>query len=175
MKIVIASQNPVKIKAVKTAFRQVFPDKKLEFMSFDIASGVSDQPIGREETLRGAMNRALGASKKVKADYYVGLEGGVNKAMDTEVAWMVVRNSEGRIGKSQTNSFELPSEITKLLNQGKELADAGDIVFGTKNNKHTTGVVGLLTHGVIDREKYYVQAIILALIPFVNQKLYFEK
>ena len=173
MKIVVASKNPVKIEAVKAAFKKVFPGKKLEFESVDVISGVSDQPIGRMETIKGAMNRAENASKKVKADFYVGLEGGVNKTMDVETAWMIVRDSKGRIGKSSTSSFELPQEIVKLLKEGKELAEACGRVFGTTNSKHTAGAVGLLTHGVVDRKKYYTQALILALIPFKNKKLYF--
>ena len=34
------------------------------------------------------------------------------------------------------------------------------------------GVVGLLTKGALDRTQYYVHAIILALVPFINPGLY---
>ena len=175
MKVVITSKNPVKIKAVREAFRKAFPDKKLEFESIEVFSGVSDQPVGRTETIKGATNRALNTSKKIKADFYVGIEGGVNKKMDFETAWIIVRDKKGNIGKSCTSTFEMPKEIVKLLRQGKELAEAADTVFGTQNIRHTSGAVGYLTHGIVDRRKYYVQAVILALIPFVNPNLHFEK
>lgn len=175
MKIVIASKNPVKIKVVRSAFKKVFPDKKFNFISLDVPSGVASQPIGTKETLKGAKNRALQASKIIKADFYVGLEGGVNKKLNTERAWMFVLDKNGKTGKASTGIFPLPKEITKLLESGKELGEAADIVFGHKNSKQGLGAVGLLTKGIIDREKYYLQALIFALIPFMNEKLHFEK
>lgn len=175
MKIVVGSKNPVKIKAVKRAFRKVFPDKKLEFEAIDVPSGVSSQPIGDKNTLKGARNRAVNASKKVKADFYVGLEGGVGKEMNAERAWMFVVDKNGKEGYASTGTFPIPQEITKLMKKGKELGEATDIVFRHNNSKQGLGAVGLLTKGVVDREKYYTQAIILALIPFVNKNLYFSK
>lgn len=175
MKIVIASKNPVKIKAVRSAFKKVFPDKKFKFISLDVPSGVASQPIGTKETFKGAKNRALKASKIIKADFYVGLEGGVNKKMDTERAWMFILDKNGKTGWASTGIFPLPKEITRLLQKGKELGDATDIIFSSKNSKQSAGAVGLLTKGIVDRKKYYLQALILALIPFTNPKLHFDK
>lgn len=175
MKVVVASKNPVKINASKSAFKKVFPDKKIDFVSVDVPSGVSAQPLGRTETIKGAINRTRNAFKKIKGDFYVGIEGGVNKKMDIETAWVVVRDIKGNLGKSSTSSFLLPHQVTNELRKGKELAEAADKISGTKNIKHNEGAIGWLTHGVIDRKKYYVQAIVIALIPFVNKKLYFEK
>ena len=53
-----------------------------------------------------------------------------------------------------------------------ELGDADDQVFGTHNSKQKGGAVGLLTHQLIDRTAYYREAIILALIPFVQPEFY---
>lgn len=175
MKIVIASKNPVKIKAVRGAFRKVFPNKKFEFVGFEVPSGVASQPIGAKETLKGAKNRALKVAKIIKADFYVGLEGGVNKKMNRERAWMFVLDKNGKSGIASTGTFPLPKEITKLLKSGKELGEAADIVFGYKNSKQGLGAVGLLTNGIVDREKYYRQALILSLIPFTNPKLNFNE
>jgi non-canonical (house-cleaning) NTP pyrophosphatase len=47
------------------------------------------------------------------------------------------------------------------------------MVFGRSNSKQQNGSVGILTHDVIDRTAYYVHAVILALIPFVNLQLTF--
>ena len=175
MKIVIASKNPVKIKAVRSAFKKVFPDKKFEFIGLEVPSGVASQPIGTKETLKGAKNRALKASKIIKADFYVGMEGGVSKKLNTERAWMFILDKNGKTGKASTGTLPLPEEITKLLQNGKELGDATDIIFGSKNSKQAAGAVGLLTKGIVNREKYYLQALILALIPFTNPKLHFDK
>jgi non-canonical (house-cleaning) NTP pyrophosphatase len=45
-------------------------------------------------------------------------------------------------------------------------------VFGQNNTKQKMGTVGVLTENVIDRTEYYKQAVIFALIPFINPELY---
>ena len=87
-------------------------------------------------------------------------------------AWMVIRDKEGLIGKGKTGTFFLPPQIVELIKQGKELGEADDIVFNRKNSKHNSGAVGILTNDVIDRTKYYAEAVVLALIPFKNIQYY---
>jgi len=55
---------------------------------------------------------------------------------------------------------------------GMELGTANDLVFSQTNSKQKNGAVGLLTHNKVDRTELYRQAVILALIPFVNPDLY---
>jgi non-canonical (house-cleaning) NTP pyrophosphatase len=89
-------------------------------------------------------------------------------------AWIVVIDSEkGRIGKARTAAYYQPEEVAKLVRGGMELGHADDLVFGRSNSKQGNGNVGLLTGDVMNRESYYVQAVILALIPFKNEKLTF--
>ncbi len=45
-------------------------------------------------------------------------------------------------------------------------------LFKKQNSKQQNGAVGLLTNDLITRETLYHQAVILALIPFLNQALY---
>jgi non-canonical (house-cleaning) NTP pyrophosphatase len=47
-----------------------------------------------------------------------------------------------------------------------ELGDADDAVFGRSNSKQANGSIGLLTDDALTRTEYYVQAVIMALIPF---------
>lgn len=173
-KVVVASENPVKINAVKIGFGKMFPKEKFDFQGASVSLGVSDQPIGDEETMTGALNRANNASKAINnADYWVGIEGGVEtiKGEMGVFAWIVVK-SKDKIGKARTTTFFLPKKVAELVNQGKELGDADDIVFGHTNSKQKNGAVGILTQNVVDRTKYYSEAIVLALIPFKNLKLY---
>ena len=60
----------------------------------------------------------------------------------------------------------------ELINQGKELGEADDIVFGQSNSKQKNGAVGILTNNIIDRTQFYVEAMVLALIPFLNEDIY---
>lgn len=172
-KIIITSKNPVKAEAVKIAISKMFPDQNFEFESVSVPSGVSDQPLTDNETYTGALNRVLNAEKVVEADYYIGLEGGVEFKNDglEAFAWMVVK-SGGRVGKARSATFFLPHKVGELIRQGMELGDADDIVFRKQNSKQSNGAVGLLTGDVITRTSYYVETLCMALIPFKNPDLY---
>lgn len=175
MKIIVASQNPVKLNATTEAFQKMWPSEELVVEGVSVESEVSDQPMTDAETYNGAFNRARNAqAAEPSADYWVGLEGGVDDSdhgMEA-FAWMVVRGRDGRIGKGRTGSFFLPDEIAVLVRGGKELGEADDIVFKQTNSKQAGGAVGLLTSGVIGRADYYEQAMIFALIPHKNPDFY---
>ena len=174
-KIIVASKNPVKINTTKIGFSKMFPDMLFEIEGVESVSEVSDQPMSEEETIRGATNRANNAQKKLpKADYFVGIEGGIEEVGDEMVtfAWIVIKSKSGKIGRGRTGSFFLPKRVSELVKKGKELGEADDIVFGITNSKQANGAVGLLTGDVLTREIFYEPAVILALIPFKNKKLY---
>lgn len=145
-----------------------------EFIGKSVPSGVSDQPMTNEETLKGAINRAKNLKFSYPdGDFFVGIEGGIEEIGDEmeAFAWVVV-NGNSLTGKAQTSTFQLPPKIVDLIRQGVELGHADDMVFKRKNSKQGNGAVGLLTHDAIDRIEYYRHAVILALIPFVNPELY---
>lgn len=173
--IVVASTNPVKIAAALEGFRRMFPAEAFTARGVSVLSGVSDQPMTDAETLQGAHNRAVRARQAAPdADYWVGIEGGVEDRGAVETfAWVVVLDAQ-RTGKSRTATFDLPEEVARLVRQGVELGHADDQVFGRANSKQQNGSVGLLTDDVIDRTAYYAPAVILALIPFKNAGLTFE-
>ncbi len=174
MKIVVASKNPVKIQSALKGFEEMFPEENFEAEGVSIASGVSDQPIGNDETFRGALNRAKGAqAARPNADFWVGIEGGnISENDEMEVmAWIIVLSKE-KMGKARTAGFFLPPRIVALVNEGYELGHADDIVFGVSNSKQTGGSSGLLTGEVMNRLRFYTPAVILALIPFKNPTLF---
>lgn len=166
--VVIASENPVKIDATRQGFASMYPETAFEFEGISVASGVSDQPLSRDETLQGALNRANNAKVSVPdADYVVGIEGGLEEIDGRfEVfAWVVVLHKD-TIGRAQTGIFYLPDEVAQLIHDGQELGHADDIVFGQHNSKQQNGSIGLLTDNALTRTSYYVSAVIMALIPF---------
>lgn len=175
-KIIIASLNPVKIESVKQGFSKMFLDFDFECQGVAVPSEVNDQPIGTTETLQGAMNRCRNAKAKIpNADFWVGIEGGIEKNENemSTFAWIVIQSING-FGKSKTGTLFLPPQVVKLVNQGIELGEADDIVFGGVNSKQKGGAAGILTGGVIDRTKLYVDGVVLALIPFKNKNIYQE-
>lgn len=172
--IVVASTNPVKIQAARQGFEKMFPGQALAMQPAPVPSGVSDQPISSEETLQGALNRACAAARlQPDADYWVGIEGGIEDQGEEMLAfaWVVVHTPQ-MTGKGRTGSFYLPRAVVELIRQGKELGEADDIVFNKQNSKQANGAIGILTGDVVDRTRLYEHAVIMALVPFKNPKLY---
>ena len=171
MEVLIASHNPVKIRAVKSAFSLHFPGTKINFMAHGAESGVSGQPRSDEETRRGARNRAADTrSHYPLADFWVGLEGGIEPRDGRLMAfaWMVVMANNGQIGEARTVTLPLPPAVMTLVDQGLELGEANDQVFSTSNSKQHGGAYGLLTNDLYTRESVYTEALVMALVPFVN-------
>lgn len=180
-KVIVSSKNPVKIEATKDAFYAMFPNEIFEFEGISVPSGVADQPMTDEETFQGATNRVENAFKEYPdANYWVGLEGGVEIFHNHMLAsaWMVIKGSTShdtyKVGRARTGSFSLPEKIRELIEQGIELGIADDMVFKRSNSKQATGSVGILTNDTVTRQSYYVEALKLALIPFLksNEDLY---
>lgn len=173
-KIILASTNPVKVAVTKAAFAAVFPDTPFEVIPVATDSGVPAQPFD-DEALEGAMNRLRGVrATHPKADYWVSQEGGLVTFGEGfyNRAWIIFADKKGHIGKSSTPSFEIPKGVAELVRTGLPLADASDIYFGMKGLKHTVGGVSLVTDGLIDRKKYYLQAVIIALSQVKNHHFY---
>jgi len=153
--VIIASLNPAKINAVKSAFESAFPNQAFNFQGISVPSEVADQPMTNEETKAGALNRVRNAKQALTdGDFYVGLEAGIEG--NVTFAWMIIE------------SQMLPPKVLTKLEQANELGDVMDEVFGTDNIKQKGGAIGLLTQHQLTRSSVYHQALILALIPFTN-------
>lgn len=175
IKIIVGSKNPVKLKAAEKAFSTLFPKFTVSVEGVSVPSGVAAQPMSDHETKAGAIERVKGVRKlHPEADFWVGLEGGIER-LDGRLwcfAWAIVGSSD-QIGEGRSAAFPLPNEISKLVEQGHELGTADDMLFGRVNSKQQDGTVGILTHGALTRLDYYVQPLMLALIPALNRELDF--
>src|SRR5215467_11640249 len=168
--LVVASQNPVKIEATRRGFARVFPRREFSLHPVAAPSDVRPQPLSDAETLQGALNRVQYAAQLVpQADYWVGIEGGVEERQGSmeAFAWIVV-SAPPVLGKSRTGTFGVPEEVAALVRQGHELAAAVEAVYQHTQVKSTTGAVGVLTEGVLDRVQLYEHAVVLALVPFTH-------
>ncbi|CAH0541102.1 inosine/xanthosine triphosphatase [Vibrio marisflavi] len=166
--VIITSLNPAKIRAVESAFREVFPHQEFNFEGIKVASEVADQPMTNTETKQGALNRIRNAKKiSGSADYFVGIEAGIDSGVT--FAWMVIESATIR-GESRSASLMLPPVVLEKLKTANELGDVMDDVFGTENIKQKGGAISLLTNNLLTRSSVYHQALILALIPFSNEE-----
>src|SRR5699024_12086926 len=93
MKIVIGSLNRTKVEAVKSVFL------RYKVIEKDVPSNVSAQPIGDEETLAGAINRAQAARALEQQTIGIGLEGGVTYLQDELYLcnWGALVDTDGKV------------------------------------------------------------------------------
>lgn len=176
MKVAVGSTNPVKINAVRQAFQKVWPEKKWEVVGVEVRSGVSNQPMSDEESIKGAKNRAKAAIKKTNAEFGIGLEGGLHKTNGLwfDTGWVVVIDKKGTLGIGTSIRMQSPPVMMKYVKKGMELGEIDDMLFGVKNTKHKQGHFGLMSKGVLLREEAYQHGVISALTRFLHPKL-FEK
>jgi inosine/xanthosine triphosphatase len=138
MQIVVASRNPVKLAATRHAFATQFPDATLEIIAVDVDSGAGDQPFSDEATRHGARTRARRAQAQAPdADFWVGLEGGIETVDDRLMAfaWMAVQGPASGASEARSTTLPLPPAVKALVDDGMELGEANDRVFATMNSK----------------------------------------
>jgi len=171
--IAVGSTNPVKIGAVRAVLLGLAPQVVVEGIA--VPSTVADQPFGDEETIRGARARAIPARERLGADLGVGLEGGVVELPDGTMqtcAWAVVVDASGRSGVGGSLAMPLPSSVAAMIRDGVELGVAMDRLIGAHGTKHGSGAVGILTSGLVDRQRAYEILVTYALAPFLRADLY---
>lgn len=177
LRVRVGSQNPVKVNAAKTIFETLFPEHLVDCEGISVSSGVPDQPIGQAETRQGAINRVAALLQNHQADFYVAMEGGVDRFDDgipATFAFVVIHNGETQsVGRSA--QLPLPECIYQRLLAGEELGPVMDSVFGTTNVKQKGGAIGLLTHQTVTRQQQYEQSLLLTMAPFLHQQLFAVK
>ena len=178
MKILVGSKNPVKIEAVEEAFLKYF--KKVEVIGIEVDSKVPNQPIN-EETFKGAENRAselkrINKTKKLNAQFFIGLEGGIIELYSKwfNFGGVCIIDNEGKIGFGASPCFELPDEIVQELLNDTELGEIMGRITKDRNTRKKGGAIGFFSKGRMKRKDLYVSGLIAALIPFINERLYFK-
>jgi len=176
MKVGVGTSNPVKFKAVKNVFSIFYPS--IQVLMISVESGVSRQPFGDHEIVKGAINRAKQVLKNSDCDFGVGIESGLvgipmlNGKYGLR-QWCAIVDRKGKITLGAGGIFEAPSNIVeRVLNFGEEVGEATDKIFGIKGSKRKEGLIGFLTRNVMDRTKLTEHAVILALVPRLNTKIY---
>ena len=167
-RVAVGSRNPVKVAAVSQVVRRLHAAALVE--GVQVPSGVPDQPVGDAETQLGAAARARAAREALDADIGVGLEGGVvdegGGAMRT-CAWAAVSLRDGREFLGGSLAMPLPPAVAALVRSGVELGHAMDALTGGTDTKHGAGAVGILTNGMIDRQRAYETLVTYALSPVI--------
>ena len=178
-KVLIGSKNSVKIESTQQSFTRFF--KPIEVKGLPADSGVPDQPFN-EDTFTGAKNRAEHAKRInneqcLNANFFVGIEGGILQLHNRWFQFTVIciLDQEHRESFGPTGLYELPNWIVEKLLAGSELGHVIDELTGDFNTREKQSASGFFTKGAVDRLQNYTQAITFALIPFLQESLYFQQ
>ena len=170
--IAVGSRNPAKLEPARLVLSSAFP--QLEVIGLDVPSGVPDQPVGWAETRLGARTRAQNALAAPGAVFGVGLEGGV--ARDDDGVWLVslaaVAHRDGRMGLACGGTILLPDTVGARVLAGEELGLVIDDLAGETGTNTRGGAIGFLTLGRHSRRDMWVNALQMALPPFLRPELY---
>lgn len=175
IRVAVGSANNVKVEAVRHELQRI-ADLSFEVQGFDVGSGVPEQPKG-DETMQGAANRAERAGKRwVGCDYAVGVEAGLVKMPGTE-GWVeaqacVVRDRNGLETHGWGPAFHYPEWVARRAARGEMVSDILGPIANDKALGSTTGAIGWLTEGRMDRVALSRIAITMAFVPRFRRHLY---
>jgi inosine/xanthosine triphosphatase len=193
--IIVASKNPVKKRAARDAFMEVFFPEIVGYFNelyqfinewlnptdicitgMIVPSGVSEQPKTEPEVYNGALNRLVAIKQLCPdADYWVAIEGGIvdDGVVMEEIGYVLVASKEGsKIFRGQVPRFEVPTKIAERIRSGQEMGPANDEVFGKENSKQGGGMAGEVTNQRVDRYDITLIAAIFAFSSLKNKHLY---
>ena len=174
MKVNVGTHNPLKVRATRNVMEKIYTNVDVEGIEVD--SGVGDQPIGLDETIQGAVNRARNAF--LDADLSVGIESGLLAAPHSitgylDLQWCAIYDGE-RITLGVSAGFEYPPVVVEEVLKGQEVGEVMDEVTGVEKLGQKTGAVSILTKGLLDRTENTEQCVLMAMIPRMNEGVYFK-
>jgi len=184
----VGTMNPPKLEAVRRALTAYQPAVSVEGVAVD--SGVPEQPVGFEEIVRGARNRARAAAASGDCDLAVGIEDGLVRLAEVQgapvlnVGCAIVSDGE-REGLGTSSGFSYPPECVEAATTRRD--PIGDVfdrywrIHHPRDAEQTAepsalsgGNVGKLSLGVLERSEYARHAVLCALVPFLHPSMYRE-
>jgi len=175
VQVAVGSANPVKVAAVQAEFGSLLP-LATEVRGAAAPSNVPEQPKD-DETLAGARNRALAARKAWPGcDYAVGIEAGLVRFPGQE-GWLeaqacVVVDRTGWETHGWGPAFHYPGWVTARALGGEMVSDILGPIAKDPRLGSTTGAIGWLTDGRMDRTALSRQAVLMAFVPRLRRALY---
>lgn len=177
MKLFVASQNPVKINAVKQAVAEHLPDSPVE--GLEAASDIAAQPMSDEETRQGAINRARNLRQRLlttnqlqegEEALFIGLEGGVflpefatTKTELWSTVWAAVLDQDGQLFLSNGARFPVPEFLAEMLLSGQEMGPSLGTHVGDLDLRQKSGMIGFVTKNFTNRTEEYANIVKIAI------------
>jgi len=116
----------------------------------------------------------INKEQNLRADFFVGIEGGIiefdDKNFNSNMAYVI--SKDGKVGFGVSPVYQLPNSVKDKLIQGIELGTVIDEITSQKKSGYKDGAIDFFSKGKINRKEMTKLALIMALIPIINEKLY---
>jgi non-canonical (house-cleaning) NTP pyrophosphatase len=175
-KIILSSNNKVKVQVVEEAVKLLFPKDEFTVVSTDLETD-GPEPIG-EQALLAQLYSSIVESRKLHPDgyYYISMEGGVveNEGGMDELACVVIEDAGLRKSISRSVSFPIPPDVADYVRKGVPFATAVETVYLAKGVKTGGGFVDMLTNNHVDKKALYLQPTVVAFSKFLKSDWFFK-
>ena len=90
-----------------------------------------------------------------------------------DLQWCAIFDGD-KITLGVSSGFEYPPKVIEEVLNGVEVGDVMDKVTGVTNLGQKKGAVSHLSHDMLDRTENTEQCVLTAMIPRMNQEVYFD-
>ncbi len=180
----VGSTNEPKLAAVRSALAPFAPEARVE--GVPVPSGVPEQPVGWDELVEGARNRARRAASAAACDLGVGIEDGLvplpdgrGEVQHVNVGCAAVARGEG-LWVGFSSGFAYPPVCTRpAVDERAPIGGVFDRVWSKVRGEAVAepsgrgvGNIGRLSLGVLPRSEYARHAVVCALLGLLHPDLY---
>lgn len=158
MKIILGTTSIQKGEIARKAINL----EPLELVQLDVESGITDQPLDEKTTIKGSINRAQNARKKIgdgNYDVALGLEGGLEMVGGTYhlVCSAAVVNKKGDVFIGVSRKLPLPSKVSKIVENGGQFGVVIREFFDSMDKSENKMIAHV--NQLISREDAFTEAI----------------
>jgi len=161
MKIILGSTSEQKIKIIKDLISDA------EIVPVSVESGITDQPLDEETTIRGSINRAQNAiiAHNDAFDFSIGLEGGLSfiNGLYNLVCVVSIVDDKGRVHVGVSKKLPLPRSVSLEIENGKQF---GEVIRGYEKEIKEITKLKSLVEELISRQGSFKEAISSAYLQF---------
>lgn len=172
LRVSVGSTNAAKLGAVRAVFQRIRPDVQIRGVTVPMPPEVGEMPVG-EQVKAGAIYRARKAFQPGD-EFGVGLEGGVEFVGEECYLfnWAAVVGKDGHLSAAPSAKVLLPQDLAEEIRAGKVLGQLMIRRTGRADVNQNEGAVGYLTNGLISRQRFFEDCLILALAPYLRPDAY---
>ena len=149
----------------------------VEVIGVSVPSNVPEQPVN-EETFEGAKNRvdnliSYAKENNIDADFFMGIESGLCNTYGNWqiINFAVIKDKSGYESVGTSASFPVPNKYVEDIKE-KGFGPVVDSILNTDNIRNSVGGINYLTHEKVSRIDLTKEAFIMALTPFINDKIW---